>query len=933
MGRDLKRYMGLTLLTLLVGCGGDDVASVTEADAGSATPDTSFVSNVNDVVTPPADTNATTTTDDTSSESTPESDVPESEPEVTEPEPDVTFPGHYCGDGACDIDEDCDRCPADCGECGEEPEKCGDGTCDVGEDCTSCPDDCGECPTPAPCGDGTCDFDEDCLSCETDCGTCVGDGDCCDDLNGSPGCDDAAVAECVCVIDDYCCATDWDEVCVEIAFFDCGVCGAEPSAPAYGDLVITEVMQNPDVIGDDIGEWFEVINAADQTLDLEGMTISDDGEDSHVVNSGAPILLEPGARMVFGQSVDLGVGASADYVYGSDILLGNKSDAIILSSGDTLVDSLSYDNGETFPDPVGASMRLDDGMIDADSNDVGGAWCVSVTTFGSGDLGTPGEANGSCDAECGDGACTGAETCENCTADCGACTPCGNGVCEEGEDCDNCLEDCSPCTTTPSGLSPGDFIITEIMYNPASVDDTLGEWVELMNTTNQALNLEGAVLADSGADEHIIAQSVSVEPGAYVVLALSADLGLGEAFSADYVYSGIALGNGGDSVVLRYEGVVIDEVIYDDGATFPAQKGVALNLAPGISDTAANDQADNWCAAAELMVTVGEVSEYGTPGEANTSCEASSTCGDGTCDDDETCASCEADCDPCDNCIPTDEICNGLDDDCDGSTDEGATICDDGVGCTADVCEGASGCVNALAEDYCVIGDTCYPSDGLNPANTCESCQPAVSTDAWSILDGGTCNDGDECTDNDTCSAGTCSGTYIEVPDPYELNGSKDIAYDLMQDLEVDEISDSDSWPYASLTAGMHSTEDYDWFSYQTKDTVSLSDLESKVRLTQPAGANYQLCAHYVCYEDTDLSDTTYECKDGSYLGSTSKDGHMACCADVNDEGVSVVKMRVDCPGGVFGVGSDDGGTTYVEVYRNGSADICEPYTLEWGDD
>ena len=34
---------------------------------------------------------------------------------------------------------------------------------------------------------------------------------------------------------------------------------------------------------------------------------------------------------------------------------------------------------------------------------------------------------------------------------------------------------------------------------------------------------------------------------------------------------------------------------------------------------------------------------------------------------------------------------------------------------TVDVCEGAAGCTNALAEDYCVIDDVCYPNEGVNP--------------------------------------------------------------------------------------------------------------------------------------------------------------------------------------------------------------------------
>ena len=38
----------------------------------------------------------------------------------------------------------------------------------------------------------------------------------------------------------------------------------------------------------------------------------------------------------------------------------------------TVFDTVSYDNGVTFPDPVGSSLNLDPGLLDATSNDNGG---------------------------------------------------------------------------------------------------------------------------------------------------------------------------------------------------------------------------------------------------------------------------------------------------------------------------------------------------------------------------------------------------------------------------------------------------------------------------------------------------------------------------------------------------------------------------------
>ncbi|MDP6934709.1 MAG: lamin tail domain-containing protein, partial [Myxococcota bacterium] len=51
---------------------------------------------------------------------------------------------------------------------------------------------------------------------------------------------------------------------------------------AEGDLVITEVMVNPEDCGDWLGEYFEVWNATGYDVDLKGLQISDDEDTSEV---------------------------------------------------------------------------------------------------------------------------------------------------------------------------------------------------------------------------------------------------------------------------------------------------------------------------------------------------------------------------------------------------------------------------------------------------------------------------------------------------------------------------------------------------------------------------------------------------------------------------------------------------------------------------
>lgn len=158
-------------------------------------------------------------------------------------------------------------------------------------------------------------------------------------------------------------------------------------------LVISEIMQNPAAVLDDAGEYFEIFNAGDSAVDLNGYTISDNDFDVHVIENGGPLLIAPGAFLVLGRNADTATngGVAVDYQY-SGIALANGADEIVLT--DTFgreVDRVEYDGGPSFPDPSGAAMELVD--LVADNND-GGNWTTATQSFGAGDLGTPGAKNG-----------------------------------------------------------------------------------------------------------------------------------------------------------------------------------------------------------------------------------------------------------------------------------------------------------------------------------------------------------------------------------------------------------------------------------------------------------------------------------------------------------------------------------------------------------
>ncbi len=168
---------------------------------------------------------------------------------------------------------------------------------------------------------------------------------------------------------------------------------------APGDLVVTEIMQNPFAVADTFGEWFEVFNNSGVDVDLEGLYVYDAGTNTFTVSGS--LVVADGEYVVFGVEGNTAVngGVTLNYDYPSSFALGNGSDEVSLaaSSAKTVVfDTVSYDGGPLFPDPNGYSMSLDPTMLDSTSNDDGSNWCVATSTYGAGDYGTPGSDNDSC---------------------------------------------------------------------------------------------------------------------------------------------------------------------------------------------------------------------------------------------------------------------------------------------------------------------------------------------------------------------------------------------------------------------------------------------------------------------------------------------------------------------------------------------------------
>ncbi|MDY0005448.1 MAG: lamin tail domain-containing protein [Spongiibacteraceae bacterium] len=158
------------------------------------------------------------------------------------------------------------------------------------------------------------------------------------------------------------------------------------AALSPGDLVVSEVMANPAAVSDTYGEWFELYNPTGTQLNLNGVTIRDDGSNSFTI--AEDLLIDAGAYLVLSRNGDSAVngGITPGYAYGSGFTLGNSSDAIVIESEGSTVFRLDYAANADFG-AAGNSVELLS-LLAVDE------FSYQLTpvglSYGAGDIGTPG---------------------------------------------------------------------------------------------------------------------------------------------------------------------------------------------------------------------------------------------------------------------------------------------------------------------------------------------------------------------------------------------------------------------------------------------------------------------------------------------------------------------------------------------------------------
>lgn len=357
----------------------------------------------------------------------------------------------------------------------------------------------------------------------------------------------------------------------------------EARAPVLGDIVVAEVLANPEASEEGDGEWLELYVGAD--IDLNGVALGTDptGVEAEPVASNECVPVAAGTRLVFAASDDPTLNGGLPQV---DQPLGfslrNSDGQVVVSYAGEVLDVLAYGTA-----PTGAAVNLDPSYHTPEDNDDPRYLCAATTPFGAGDLGTPGQANVACDIPAPEGQCL---------------------------DADGSFRD----VVAPA---PGDLVVTEVMANPeAAAEEGDSEWLELQALGTFDLNgLHLGTVEGEVRDTIESAACLPMQPGDHAVIAREADPAINGGLPQVDATFGFSLVNSNGVLWVGTDQATVDLVGW---ASVPA--GAARSLDPSAADPQANDDEAAWCPA----ITAYGDGDLGTPGADNPSCGTVPT---GTC--------------------------------------------------------------------------------------------------------------------------------------------------------------------------------------------------------------------------------------------------------------------------------------------------------------
>lgn len=358
-----------------------------------------------------------------------------------------------------------------------------------------------------------------------------------------------------------------------------------PPRPSHaeepGDVLITEVMIKPRKVADDQGEWLELTNLGQGPVNMAGWSLII-GEHRYLISD--ELQLNPGQYAVLANRLDPDVngGVHADYRLPKLRIPNRKGTISLLAPSGKVVDEVSWDEDTGHPAPAGATLERQNAARSAPWGPAHSPWAGS-----SGDYGSPGAPYAPLPPT--------ATPIPSSTPEPTA-TPVPTTTPLPPTATPTASPTAAPPTSTPAPPTdtpaptptdppptqphpqhPPRIRLSEIMANPAAVDDDAGEWLELFHAGTTRVNLNGWILSDLDMDRHVIGADLWIEPGEYVVLGRNGDMATNGGVSARYVYDSLALANETDELILSAPwGGEADRLLWGEGTDLRIRKGASL---------------------------------------------------------------------------------------------------------------------------------------------------------------------------------------------------------------------------------------------------------------------------------------------------------------------------------------------------------------------
>lgn len=254
-----------------------------------------------------------------------------------------------------------------------------------------------------------------------------------------------------------------------------------------------------------------------------------------------------------GVDVDWQIGVTTTdtyYVENPGRLIGGEDEVILVDPDGRTIDSVKWKKDWAYDE--GVAMQLSAEKYSTTSNTSIMNWCFAADAYGDGDFGTPGTRNPSCARSGSQSNFTAASSEDTGTQD--------TGTQDTGAQDTGDLED--PIEAVRPNV--GDIIFTEIMIDALAVEDRLGEWIELTNLSEDALDISDYAVQDDGSNYFVFPANTIIQVGEAFVIGRSDDSSVNGGVEVDIVSDNLTLANranvltsGQDDVQENFEEMVV----------------------------------------------------------------------------------------------------------------------------------------------------------------------------------------------------------------------------------------------------------------------------------------------------------------------------------------------------------------------------------------